>query len=146
AMSQFGLEAHTGFFVKSICVLLFLMTFGQMNQLCYCWAMTGGLLWWALTSLVGLGQDDTIAIIATILGLRSVPFLYKRAITIAATYPLQLTFKYVAQIIPKYTISEEEFFTCDGCSAEVGATRKAALVALSDKWKKKYPKCQQFSV
>lgn len=65
--------------------------------------------------------------------------------TIAATYPLALIFKYASQIIPKYTLSEENFFTADGCSEEVAARRKKALTDLSDKWKKKYPKCLEFS-
>lgn len=49
--------------------------------------------------------------------------------------------------------SQAEFFSCDGCSAEVAARRKASFSAgrqaaleaslqdLSEKWKKKYPKC-----
>ncbi|CAJ1332972.1 unnamed protein product [Effrenium voratum] len=141
-----GMEAHTGFFVKFLVVLFFVMTFGKIGQLAYCWLMTGGLLWWVLTSALGFEQADTVAILAAIFGLRSVPFLYKRVITIAATYPLALTFRYASKILPKYTIEEAEFFSCDGCSQEVADRRKASLQSLSEKWKKKYPKCQEFSV
>lgn len=139
-----GLEAHTGFFLKVLGVLFFLMTFGQIGQLAYCWAMTAGLLY-AVMAWIGFSFDDTVAVMAVIAGLRAVPFLYKRILTIIATYPLALTFRYASKILPKYSISEEEFFTCDGCSEEVGARRKAAIEELSKKWKAKYPKCQKFS-
>ena len=61
--------------------------------------------------------------------------------------------RFASKILPKYTIEEAEFFSCDGCSAEVAARRKAlfnvtsanalkaSLQELSEKWKKKYPKC-----
>lgn len=146
-MSKFGLEAHTGLFWKILAGCFFLMTFGKVDQLAYCWLMTGGLLWAVLTSsFVGLSEDDTVAIIATIFGLRAVPFMYKRIITIAATYPLALTFRLAKNILPKYNIDEDKFFDCDGCDEDVAKRRKASLEELSAKWKKKYPKCQEFSV
>jgi len=77
--------------------------------------------------------------------LRVLPIIYKRLLTIVATYPLALTFKYAAKILPKYNVSEEDFFSCDGCSSEVAERRKAALATLSAKWEKKYPKCKDFS-
>lgn len=139
-----GLEAHTGFFLKAIAVLLFLVTFGQLATRLYCWAATG-LLLWSVLSRVGLSTDDSIAVLTALLGLRALPIITKRLLTIAATYPLALTFPYAKQILPKYTIDEDGFFDCDGASAEVAERRKAALLALSEKWKKKYPKCQEFS-
>eukprot|EP00933_Yihiella_yeosuensis_P050064 TRINITY_DN47830_c0_g1_i1.p1 TRINITY_DN47830_c0_g1~~TRINITY_DN47830_c0_g1_i1.p1 ORF type:complete len:598 (+),score=152.30 TRINITY_DN47830_c0_g1_i1:61-1854(+) len=139
-----GLEAHTGFFLKSIAVLFILMTFGKLSQLAYCWAMTAGLMYWVLGA-VGFTYDDTIAIIAAIALIRAIPIVCKRVLTIAATYPLALAFKYVSKILPKYSISEEEFFKCDGASDEVAKRRKAAIEELSASWKKKYPKCQKFS-
>jgi len=139
------MEANTSFFVKSSVALYFLMTFGEMKRRCYCWAATGGLLWQAM-SMLGMTSDDSIAVIAGLLFVRSVPIIYKRTLTIAATYPLALTFKYIKWVIPKYSISEEEFFKCDGCSEEVAQRRKQALKDLSESWKKKYPKCQEFSV
>eukprot|EP00930_Biecheleria_cincta_P037709 TRINITY_DN2590_c0_g1_i2.p1 TRINITY_DN2590_c0_g1~~TRINITY_DN2590_c0_g1_i2.p1 ORF type:complete len:623 (+),score=129.39 TRINITY_DN2590_c0_g1_i2:65-1870(+) len=146
-MSKFGLEAHTGLFWKILAGCFVLMTFGQVGQLAYCWLMTGALMWAVLTSsFVGLGEDDTVAIIATVYGLRAIPFMYKRILTIAATYPLALTFRLAKQILPKYTIDEDKFFDCDGCSEEVAKRRKASLEELSAKWKKKYPKCQEFSL
>jgi len=145
-MGSFGMEAHTGFFIKAIVLLLGAMTFGQLPTRIYCWGATGLLLWGVLTSsLVGLSQDDSWAVLAALLGLRAAPMLYKRLLTVAATYPLALTFKYASKILPKYTIDEENFFTCDGCSAEVAEKRRTALKALSEKWKKKYPKCHEFS-
>ena len=104
-----------------------------------------GLLW-AFLSTFGFEQDDIIAILAALAGLRAVPYLYKRLLTLVATYPLSLTFKFASQILPKYTIEEAEFFTCDGASPEVAERRKNSIKELSEKWKKKYPKCQEFSV
>jgi len=140
------MEAHTGFFLKAIAVLMLMMTFGEMGNRCYCWAATGGLLWTVLTSSwVGLSHDDTIAVIAAVVGLRAIPFLYKRILTIAATYPLALTFKFASKILPKYSISEENFYDCDGCPPEVAECRRKAIKELSEKWKGKYPKCHEFS-
>ncbi|CAE7326223.1 mycA [Symbiodinium sp. CCMP2592] len=164
AMGLLGMESSQGFFMKFMVVLFFIMTplwphvmrqsqvhlpfkprFGQIGQLAYCWLMTGGLLW-AFLSTFGFEQDDIIAILAALAGLRAVPFLYKRLLTLVATYPLSLTFKFASQILPKYTIEEAEFFTCDGASPEVAERRKNSIKELSEKWKKKYPKCQEFSV
>jgi len=145
AMGLLGMEASQGFFMKFMVVLFFIMTFGQIGQLAYCWLMTGGLLW-AFLSTFGFEQDDIIAILAALAGLRAAPFLYKRLLTLVATYPLSLTFKFASQILPKYTIEEAEFFTCDGASPEVAERRKNSIKELSEKWKKKYPKCQEFSV
>ncbi|CAK8988278.1 unnamed protein product [Durusdinium trenchii] len=139
-MSRFGMEEYTTFFLKFLVALFFLMTFGQVGQLAYCWLMTGGLSYWVMTSGLGFTSDDAIATIATVFGLRAIPFLYKRLITLAATYPLALTFRFASKILPKYTIEEAQFFSCDGCSDEVAARRKASLQELSEKWKKKYPK------
>uniref|UniRef100_A0A7S2LY95 Glutamate-1-semialdehyde 2,1-aminomutase n=1 Tax=Zooxanthella nutricula TaxID=1333877 RepID=A0A7S2LY95_9DINO len=144
--TYFGTEAHTGFFVKSSAALFLLMTFGDMKQRCYCWAATAACIWWALTSLAGLSNDDVIAVLAALLLARAVPILYKRVLTIAATYPLALFFPYAKHLLPKYAIDETNFFSCDGCTAEVAARRKAAIEELSGKWKKKYPKCQEFSL
>jgi len=140
------MEEYTTFFLKFLVALFFLMTFGQVGQLAYCWLMTGGLSYWVMTSGLGFTSDDAIATIATVFGLRAIPFLYKRLITLAATYPLALTFRFASKILPKYTIEEAQFFSCDGCSDEVAARRKASLQELSEKWKKKYPKCQEFSL
>merc|ERR1719464_566995 len=96
--------------------------------------------------MVGLSSDDTVAVFAALLGLRAVPLLYKRILTLACTYPLALTFKYASRILPKYSLDEEDFFSCDGASQETASRRKAALKELSDRWKAKYPKCHEFSV
>ncbi|CAK8988216.1 unnamed protein product [Durusdinium trenchii] len=94
-MSRFGMEEYTTFFLKFLVALFFLMTFGQVGQLAYCWLMTGGLSYWVMTSGLGFTSDDAIATIATVFGLRAIPFLYKRLITLAATYPLALTFRHI---------------------------------------------------
>jgi glutamate-1-semialdehyde 2,1-aminomutase len=139
------MEAHTGFFLKAIPALILLATFGELSQRFYCWGMTIALLHGIMTSLMGFSFDDSVAVIGTIAMARCAPIIFKRLITIAATYPLALTFKYASQIIPKYSIDEENFFSADGCSAEVAQKRKKALKELGDKWKAKYPKCHEFS-
>eukprot|EP00438_Fugacium_kawagutii_P028744 Skav229644 [mRNA] locus=scaffold649:347293:348658:- [translate_table: standard] len=69
------------------------MTFGQIGQLAYCWLMTGGLLWLVMTSGLGFSHDDSVAVLAAVFGLRAIPFIGKRLMTLAATYPLALTFR-----------------------------------------------------
>jgi glutamate-1-semialdehyde 2,1-aminomutase len=143
--SLFGMEANTGFFMKSIAFLLFAGTFGECSQRFYCWSATALIVWYVLSAFGGLGQDDAVAVIAALAFVRVMPIVFKRLITIVATYPLALTFKYASKILPKYTIGEENFYDCDGCSKEVADKRKAALKKLSDSWRTKYPKCQEFA-
>jgi len=94
---------------------------------------------------IGLSSSISTLICAGLLGLKIVPMLLKRLLTIVATFPLALVFKYVSHIIPKYTINETDFWSCDGCSEEVAKRRKDALLTLSEKWKQKYKKCLDFA-
>jgi glutamate-1-semialdehyde 2,1-aminomutase len=139
-----GMDAQTGFYLKSIALLIFIGTFGECSQRFYTW-IASAILLFSVLSWAGFGQDDAVGVIAALAFVRVMPIIFKRLITIAATYPLALTFKYASKILPKYTINEENFYDCDGCSKEVANRRKAALEKLSDAWKKKYPKCQEFS-
>jgi glutamate-1-semialdehyde 2,1-aminomutase len=95
---------------------------------------------------LGLGYDDSVAVLTALCVVFAVPLVYKKLLTLAASYPLSLTFPLASKILPKYTITEENFFDCDGCSAEVAQRRRKALTELSASWKKKYPKCQEFSI
>jgi len=140
-----GMEAHTGFFVKAIFVGLFAMIGGHMPFRCYLYSGAGLALWTLLTGGMGLTYDDAVAVIAALVMARAIPVVFKQLLTLAATWPLALTFPYASQILPKYNISEDQFFNCDGASDEVAEKRRAALVSLSEKWKKKYPKCREFS-
>mmetsp|Transcript_95364 Transcript_95364/g.208617 ORF Transcript_95364/g.208617 Transcript_95364/m.208617 type:complete len:603 (-) Transcript_95364:78-1886(-) len=144
--ANLGMEAYFGMNIRIIVALLGLMTMGQLSSRCYCWGATGVLVWGFSTSLLGFSSADTAAILAAILVVRSVPYLGKRLLTLAATFPLQLVLPIAKHILPKYTIPEEKFFDCDGATPEVAAQRKSAMEELSGRWKKKYPKCQEFSM
>lgn len=143
--TAFGVNLEAGFCLKCIGFMLFVMTFGQLPRRAYCWGATITILWGLLTSVVGLSTDDSLACIMTVLLMRMIPLMYARILTIAATYPLALSFPIIKHLIPKYTLGEEDFFTCDGATPEVAKRRKNAIQELSAKWKKKYPKCQDFS-
>merc|ERR1740138_1025204 len=138
------MDAQTGFYLKSIALLIFIGTFGECSQRFYTWIASAILLFSGLV-WAGFGQEDAVGVIAAVAFVRVMPIIFKRLITIAATYPLALTFKFASQIIPKYTIDEEEFFKADGCSDEVAQRRKKSIEDLGKKWKTKYPKCLQFS-
>jgi len=144
-MSALGMEGHANFFIKAIVALILLATFGELSQRFYNWCAAIFILHVSMTAIAGLTFDDSMAVIATLGMIRCVPIIFKRVMTIAATYPLALFFKFASQIIPKYTIEEEEFFNADGCSDEVAQKRKKALQDLGNKWKAKYPKCLEFS-
>jgi len=146
ASTYLGMEVDGAFYLKVTAILLSLMTVGEVSRKCYWWGATGWLLWSVLnSSQVGFSQEKCLAVIAAVVALRALPLLYKRIITLMATYPLALTFKYASKILPKYTISEDKFFDCDGASKEVAERRRAALNELSASWKAKYPKCHEFS-
>jgi len=141
-----GTEAYSDSLVKCIGLLLLIMTLGEVPAFCYRWAALCSCLWLVLTSAqVGWGQDDVVAVVASIVFIRALPLLYKRALTLAATYPLAFAFPIAKHVLTKYSLSEEHFFDCDGCTTEIAKRRAAALKALSEKWKAKYPKCHDFS-
>lgn len=85
----------------------------------------------------GASGNDCILAFAAVLGMSMLPALLKRIMTIAATYPLALSFPLASKILPKYTIDESNFFKCDGCSQEVAEVRKQALIELHERWQKK---------
>jgi len=143
-MSVLGMEGHASFFSKAVVSLILLATFGELSQRFYCWCATIFVMHASMT-IAGLTLDDSMAVIATLGIIRCAPIIFKRLMTIAATYPLALTFKFASQVIPKYTIDEEEFFKADGCSHEVAQRRKKAIEELGKKWNTKYTKCLQFS-
>jgi glutamate-1-semialdehyde 2,1-aminomutase len=140
-VGYFGMESYTPLLLKSLGLSLFVLTAGHIS-LRYCLYIA---IAWMSWSWLSLGYDDSILVLAAVCGVWAVPKLYKKVLTLAATYPLAIAFKFVSKILPKYVIGEDRFFDCDGCSKEVAQQRKEALQALSDKWKAKYPKCQEFS-
>jgi len=140
-----GVEMDAALSLKGIGLMMFIVSLGKMPFKCYGYCGAGALVWKILTSAVGLSTDDALAAIMTLLFVRMVPYTYKRLLTLAATYPLALSFPLAKHLIPKYDLSEEDFFSCDGATAEVAKRRKTALEALSAKWKTKYPKCKDFS-
>jgi len=70
--------------------------------------------------------------------------LYQIVLTMLATFPLQLTFPFVVDLIPRFSISKRSFFNADGASAEVARKREAALEALQERWRVKYKQCLVF--
>jgi len=141
--SYLGMEAHSDSIFVLLVGALLLIKADRVGYLIFAAALWG--VFRHLGSTFGLDNSDVFVAFAGLVAIYVVPNLLKRLITIAATYPLALTFKYASQILPKYTIDESNFYTCDGCSPEIGAQRKKALMELSEKWQKKYSKCIDFS-
>jgi len=99
----------------------------------------------AWTVLAQLGyQADGAAVAASLLGIRAAYRLYQILLTLLATFPLQLTFPLVVNILPRFTIPRADFFTADGATDVVAKKREAALAKLEKRWLMKYPKCRQF--
>jgi glutamate-1-semialdehyde 2,1-aminomutase len=139
--SYFGMEAHSELLLKSIAFSIFVISVGYVSlRTCFC-VFAAWLLW----TKTGLANDDVMVVVAIPLLVWSLPMLYKKVLTLAATYPLAIVFRFVSKIMPKYVIGEDRFFDCDGCSKEVAERRREKLRELSEKWKTKYPKCQEFS-
>lgn len=124
-----------------VTVLVHLDKLGNVLPLAAAWFLVSTFL-----QKFGLSSQTATLVCASFLGLKIVPMLLKRMLTIAATFPLALVFKHVSHIIPKYAISESNFWACDGCSEDVAKTRKDALITLSEKWKTKYSKCLDFAL
>mmetsp|Transcript_73174 Transcript_73174/g.202958 ORF Transcript_73174/g.202958 Transcript_73174/m.202958 type:complete len:601 (+) Transcript_73174:89-1891(+) len=143
--SFFGTESYTDSLLKLMLACVALMSFGHMPLRCYLYVLPFVALWCGMFTKVGLGYDDAVALLSTLLLIRALPMLVKKALTLAATYPLAITFPVASKILPKYTIGEDGFFDCDGCSKDVAMRRRTALLDLSAKWTLKYPKCHEFS-
>jgi len=142
AGSYFGMEDYTGALLKFI---LFSVAVYSAGHVPLKWCMYLAVAAMAFLYLP-IGYDDSVLVAAVVFGAGSLPMLYKKVLTLAATYPLAIVFpSVVSKILPKYVIGEDKFFGCDGCSKEVAQHRKDAIMELSEKWKKKYPKCQEFS-
>ena len=69
-------------------------------------------------------EEDATATVALLLAVPALFRLYQFAITLLATFPLQLTFPFVVDLIPRFSITAENFFTADGATPEVAARRK----------------------
>ena len=105
-----------------------------------------GLGWGLWTAATSFGVEaDGAAVVATFMGVRALYRVYQIVLTLLATFPLQLTFPYVVDLIPRFSIAKTNFFNADGASAEVAERREKALEAMQAKWKKKYSKCLEFS-
>jgi len=98
---------------------------------------------WAWAASLGV-EADAAAVAATLLGVRAAYRLYQIVLTMLATFPLQLTFPFVVDLIPRFSISKRSFFNADGASAEVARKREAALEALQERWRVKYKQCLVF--
>lgn len=139
-----GLALYSGLLVKTAGIVAVAVNGDKAAscalKLCGTWYIYSTVL-----EVMGLNFDETLGSFGLLALIAMLPALYKRILTVFATYPLAHAFKYASQILPKYTINESNFFTCDGCSPEVATRRKDALMELSQKWKKKYSKCLDFS-
>ena len=89
-------------------------------------------------------EADATATVALLLAVPALFRLYQFVITLLATFPLQLTFPFVVDLIPRFAITAENFFKADGATPEVAARRKASLEGLQKGWGVKFEKCLDF--
>jgi len=98
---------------------------------------------WCGAAAFGMEADGS-AVLATLIALRAAYRLYQIVLTLLATFPLQLTFPFVVDLIPRFSIKKVNFFNADGATKAVADQREAALEALQASWQKKYKQCIQF--
>jgi len=89
-------------------------------------------------------EDDATATVAMMLGVAAAYRLYQFVLTLLATFPLQLTFPFVVDLIPRFAIEKSNFFNADGATPEVAAKREAALEKLKKGWQSKFKQCLDF--
>merc|ERR1719421_701853 len=70
--------------------------------------------------------------------------MYQLVLTLLATFPLTISFPWIVDILPRFSIKKSDFFNADGASAETAAKRKAALEQLQKRWSSKYSQCLKF--
>lgn len=98
---------------------------------------------WTAAEAYGI-QADGAAVVASLLAVRALWRAFQLGLTLLATFPLTLSFPLIVNILPRFSIAKQDFFSADGATPEVAAKRKAALEALQKKWEQKYPKCLHF--
>lgn len=142
--NYFGMESRSNHILTACTVatvLVHLDTLESVLPIAGLWFVTSTVA----EHLMGMSHADSAVVFGGLLAMKLVPMLFKRVVTIYATFPLALVFKYVSQILPKYTIDESNFYSCDGATTEVASKRKTALLELSQRWSTKYKKCIDFS-
>jgi len=144
--SYFGMESYRSELLLCIGASALVILAGHLPLKCCMYTAGVWFAWSFAATKFHLTANDGLVVSAVLLGVAAAPVLYKKLLTLTATYPLALTFKFASKILPKYVIGEDKFFTCDGASKDVGEQRKAALMELSERWKGKYPKCAEFSL
>jgi len=89
-------------------------------------------------------DSTALYVIAALFVLRALYRLYQLGVTLLATFPLTISFPLIVNILPRFHIGKQDFFTADGATSTVAATRKAALEGLEKRWSSKYAQCLQF--
>jgi len=89
-------------------------------------------------------EADGVVVVATLLVTRAIMRSFQLLLTLMATFPLTITFPWVVNILPRFHIKKEDFFSADGATPEVALKRKDALEKLQKKWEEKYPQCLKF--
>ena len=139
-MEAHGVSTNTA--LLAICVSLTILHPPRVSSSLLLWAAAG---WAAWTAAAAYGvQADGAAVIATVLCARAAIRLYQLVLTLLATFPLALTFPLVVNILPRFALTEKDFFAADNATPEVAQRRKAALEALRKRWATRYPQCLKF--
>ncbi|KAL3918071.1 MAG: hypothetical protein SGPRY_006152 [Prymnesium sp.] len=89
-------------------------------------------------------QADGAALVATLLVARALMRAFQLILTLMATFPLTISFPFVVNLIPRFSIKEADFFSADGASPETAQRRRSALEQLQKRWAAKYPQCLRF--
>ena len=89
-------------------------------------------------------EADGVVVVATLLVTRALMRAFQLLLTLMATFPLTISFPLVVNILPRFSIKKEDFFSADGAAPEVAQKRRDALEKLQKKWEEKYPQCLQF--
>ena len=115
--SPLDYETLLGVIVLSVCVMRPSLAGEALKFLAFGWAVV------TAAARLGYTESDGLVVIATAFGLRAAEMLLKKGLTVLATFPLALTFKYVSPFLPRFSIPESKFFDCDGATP---AGRRAA--------------------
>jgi len=89
-------------------------------------------------------EADAFVTLAALLGVAALYRVFQIVLTLLATFPLQLSFPFVVNLIPRFSIEKSNFFNADGATPEVAKQREQALEALKKRWQTKYKQCLEF--
>jgi hypothetical protein len=103
-------------------------------------ALCGGIVYTTATRF-GTKAGGATLFLSLVLGFCLLQRAFVLFMTLISVAPASIVFSTMSQLLPRTTFTEDEAWSCDGCSPELAAKRKKAFHDLAGRWNKKFARC-----